>query len=231
MKKIVSLVMVLALTLAFVPLDEDVAKAASKPSVADKAEVSVGKIVKLKIKTNGFTIKSVDVTSDKSKVATASTTKKEISIKGKAAGKAKLTVRIKAKKGSKKKTFKQSVKVTVVEALNASNKGATEISKKKNAAWLDMLDFNDKSEEENAKKGLIGSLQAPVIKDDQGNIVWDVSAFDFIKPSTRAFSGTRCTTPMPDFLRYAKAFIRSEDTIWRMSHLSKPTMAGLYSMC
>ena len=181
MKKIVSLVMVLALTLAFVPLDEDVAKAASKPSVADKAEVSVGKIVKLKIKTNGFTIKSVDVTSDKSKVATASTTKKEISIKGKAAGKAKLTVRIKAKKGSKKKTFKQSVKVTVVEALNASNKGATEISKKKNAAWLDMLDFNDKSEEENAKKGLIGSLQAPVIKDDQGNIVWDVSAFDFIK--------------------------------------------------
>ena len=181
MKKIVSLLLVLALMLACVPVDVTDASAASKPSVADKAEVNVGKTAKLKIKTNGFTIKSVKVTTDKSKVATASASKKEIKIKGVSAGKAKLTVKIKAKKSSKEKTYKQTVKVTVLEALNDSNKGATDITTKKNAAWLDTLDFNDKSEKENALKGLIGSLQAPVIKDDQGGLVWDVAAFDFIK--------------------------------------------------
>ena len=181
MKRIASLFLVLALALSCAFVGESEVSAGSKPSVAKKASVNVGKTVKLKVKANGYKILSVKVSSDKTKVATATASKKEVKIKGVSAGKATISVKIKAQKNSKKKTYKQDVKVTVSETFNKENKDATAITTKKNASWLDILDFDDKSEEENAKRGLIEAPEALLIKDDQGGIVWDVTAFDFIK--------------------------------------------------
>ena len=182
MKRILSLFLTLALAIscAFAG-GAEVASAGSKPSVAKKASVDVGKTVKLKVKTNGYKIVSVKATSKKTKIATVTASKKEVKIKGVAAGKTTVSVKIKAKKNSKQKTYSQDVKVTVSQALNKENKGATAITTEKNASWFDILDFNDKSEEENAKRGLIEAPEALLIKDDQGGIVWDVTAFDFIK--------------------------------------------------
>ncbi len=215
LKRVLATTMAAALALTSVTMTDTDTSAKETPSVKVTAKVTVGETEKLKVNANGYKVKSVKVSSSKKDVATATASKKKIKVKGVSAGKATLTVKIKAVKSSKKsdkaKTFKSKIDVSVAAAtganpstrasvapaatvtpkssptpdnsvvLNSEKKDATDITKAKNAAWLDRLDFDDKSEEENAKRGLIEAPEAPVIKDVDGNIVWDVSVYDFIK--------------------------------------------------
>ena len=48
---------------------------------------------------------------------------------------------------------------------------ATESTARLNAAWYDMLDFDDTSEKENALRGLIEAPESLVILDDAGKEV------------------------------------------------------------
>ena len=49
-----------------------------------------------------------------------------------------------------------------------------------NAALLDALPFDDTADFDDADRGFLGTLDDPVIRDDDGNVVWDTSAYDFI---------------------------------------------------
>lgn len=177
-RRVLATVMTLALAGAMLPVAP--ADASSKPSIPSKASVEVGKTKKLSIKTNGYKIKSVKVKVDKSSIATASASKSTIKVKGVKSGKTELTATIKAKKKDKTKSFKLTCKVTVTKALTKDSKPATDITTQKNKDWLSRLDFSDKSEEECAKKGLLKAPDALVIKDAEGNVVWDVASYSFI---------------------------------------------------
>ncbi len=90
--------------------------AASKPTIAKKATISVGAKKSLTIKANGYTIKTVKVTSSSKKV-TVKSSKKAITVTGVKAGTATITTTLKALKGKKKiKTFKYTTTVTVKKA-------------------------------------------------------------------------------------------------------------------
>ncbi len=87
--------------------------AASSPTIAKKATVTVGAKKSLAIKTNGFTVKSVKVKSSSKKV-TVKCSKKNITVTGVKVGTATITTTLKASKGKKKaKTFKYTTTVTV----------------------------------------------------------------------------------------------------------------------
>ena len=49
-----------------------------------------------------------------------------------------------------------------------------------NAALLDALPFDDTADFDDADRGFLGTLDDSVIRDDDGNVVWDTSAYDFI---------------------------------------------------
>lgn len=49
-----------------------------------------------------------------------------------------------------------------------------------NAALLGALPFGDTADFDDADRGFLGTLADPVIRDDDGNTVWDASAYDFI---------------------------------------------------
>lgn len=57
---------------------------------------------------------------------------------------------------------------------------ATESTAQLNAAWYDMLDFDDTSEKENALRGLIEAPESLVILDDAGKEVWNVADYAFV---------------------------------------------------
>ena len=48
-----------------------------------------------------------------------------------------------------------------------------------NAAVLDALPFDDSSDFENAKRGLLGSREDPIIRDAEGREVWNLAKFSF----------------------------------------------------
>lgn len=50
-----------------------------------------------------------------------------------------------------------------------------------NAALLDALPFDDTTDFDDADRGFLGTLADPVIRDDDGNVVWDASAYDFVE--------------------------------------------------
>ncbi|OLP01719.1 hypothetical protein BVU76_13455 [Mycolicibacterium porcinum] len=58
-----------------------------------------------------------------------------------------------------------------------SVKGATEATKAANQKLLDTLPFNDKSDFEDAKRGLIAKPDTLTIKDANGNVVWDLEEY------------------------------------------------------
>lgn len=60
-------------------------------------------------------------------------------------------------------------------------KDATVITQKANEDFLKNLDLSNKEDFEDANRGFIGALEEPVIKDANGQIVWDLSKYDFIK--------------------------------------------------
>ncbi|BBX94548.1 MBL fold metallo-hydrolase [Mycolicibacterium boenickei] len=58
-----------------------------------------------------------------------------------------------------------------------SVKGATEATKAANQKLLDTLPFSDKSDFEDAKRGLLAKPDTLTIKDADGNIVWDLEEY------------------------------------------------------
>lgn len=58
-----------------------------------------------------------------------------------------------------------------------SVKGATEATKAANQKLLETLPFNDKSDFEDAKRGLIAKPDTLTIKDANGNVVWDLEEY------------------------------------------------------
>jgi len=56
-------------------------------------------------------------------------------------------------------------------------KPATEATRRANAAMAKQLDFNDKQDFEDAKRGLIARPDTLTIKDANGRVVWDMEAF------------------------------------------------------
>ncbi|KHO27537.1 hypothetical protein QQ44_05195 [Mycolicibacterium setense] len=56
-------------------------------------------------------------------------------------------------------------------------KGATEATKAANQKLLDTLPFNDKADFEDAQRGLLERPETLTIKDDNGNVVWDLEEY------------------------------------------------------
>jgi alkyl sulfatase BDS1-like metallo-beta-lactamase superfamily hydrolase len=77
---------------------------------------------------------------------------------------------------------------TQVEATSGESKPAADATKAANAALLQSYPFADTRDFEDAKRGLIVPLPNDgVIKDDKGNVVWNLKAFtDYIKQGERA---------------------------------------------
>ncbi|WP_295121860.1 hypothetical protein [uncultured Leifsonia sp.] len=49
-----------------------------------------------------------------------------------------------------------------------------------NAALLGALPFDDTADFDDADRGFLGTLADPVIRDADGTVVWDASAYDFV---------------------------------------------------
>ena len=78
-----------------------------------------------------------------------------------------------------------------------------------NRSWYDILDFEDEREKECALKGLIEAPDNVVIMRDDGQVAWDVTAFDFVKDKEA-----------PD---------TANPSLWRHTQLN--TYAGLFEVC
>lgn len=61
------------------------------------------------------------------------------------------------------------------------SKPATQYTEQKNMALLSELPFIDRQDFEFAKKGLIAKPKSKQIKNDNGEIIWDLSQFDFLE--------------------------------------------------
>ena len=59
-------------------------------------------------------------------------------------------------------------------------KGATEATKQSHAAYLKNLTFSDRQDFADAERGLIVRLPSTVIRDDDGNVVWDMDQYAFL---------------------------------------------------
>lgn len=71
--------------------------------------------------------------------------------------------------------------------LTPAQKAATPFTADANAQVYALLDFEDKSEFENATRGLIASPEALEIRNDEGKLIWSQKAYDFLDgdaPST-----------------------------------------------
>lgn len=64
--------------------------------------------------------------------------------------------------------------------LNTDSKAATDFTVEVNSAIYNTLDFNDKSENEFATKGLIDAPESLEIKDDNGEVIWSQKAYSFV---------------------------------------------------
>ncbi len=60
-------------------------------------------------------------------------------------------------------------------------KEASSFTKAANEAVLKDLPFNDKQDFEDAKKGFVATLDPMTIKDEKGNVSWDLTTYGFIK--------------------------------------------------
>ncbi len=63
---------------------------------------------------------------------------------------------------------------------------ASDATKQTNAKLLDQLPFDDTSDFDDAKKGLIAPLPSEMIKGEKGNVIWNPEQYGFIKPDAKA---------------------------------------------
>lgn len=66
------------------------------------------------------------------------------------------------------------------------SKGATDSTIEANRAWYERLDFDDENEKKCAEKGLIEAPEAFAVKDANGEIVWDVKDYDYMRKLDKA---------------------------------------------
>ena len=75
--------------------------------------------------------------------------------------------------------------LAAVPFTQASGSGAPKAArpdtKKANAAVLKKLNFADREDFRDARRGFIAAPESTVIKDDKGNVVWDLNAYGFLK--------------------------------------------------
>ena len=75
--------------------------------------------------------------------------------------------------------------LAAVPFTQASGSGAPKAArpdtKKANAAVLKKLNFADREDFRDARRGFIAAPESAVIKDDKGNVVWDLNAYGFLK--------------------------------------------------
>lgn len=69
----------------------------------------------------------------------------------------------------------------VSDALTADKKPATTITRQINENVYQVLDFDDKQEEEFASRGFITAPESLVIEDANGNVCWDMDNYAFVK--------------------------------------------------
>lgn len=67
------------------------------------------------------------------------------------------------------------------DTLTPDKKPATTITKQINEDVYQVLDFDDTQEEEFAKKGFITAPDSLLITDDDGNVVWNMDNYDFVR--------------------------------------------------
>lgn len=67
-----------------------------------------------------------------------------------------------------------------------AQKDATDATKAANAELLKELPFDDTTDFEDAKKGLIAPLPSELIKGETGNAIWNPEQYSFIKPDAKA---------------------------------------------
>ena len=67
------------------------------------------------------------------------------------------------------------------DTLTPDKKPATTITKQLNEDVYQVLDFDDTQEEEFAKKGFITAPDSLQITDDDGNVVWNMDNYDFVR--------------------------------------------------
>ena len=60
-------------------------------------------------------------------------------------------------------------------------KDASSLTEAVNVAWYDKLDFEDRSEYENATRNLIAAPDALEICDDAGRVIWSQKAYTFVE--------------------------------------------------
>ena len=70
---------------------------------------------------------------------------------------------------------------TAAEAFTKDKKGATEFTRQINENVYQLLDFNDKQEEEFATRGFITAPDSLQIEGSNGNIVFNQDAYDFVR--------------------------------------------------
>jgi alkyl sulfatase BDS1-like metallo-beta-lactamase superfamily hydrolase len=74
----------------------------------------------------------------------------------------------------------------VVAQAQDARKDATEATKAANDRLLDQLPFSDRSDFENAKRGLIAPLPAGMIEGEAGNAIWNPQQYGFITEDAEA---------------------------------------------
>lgn len=78
-------------------------------------------------------------------------------------------------------TYAQEESTENTNTLTPDKKPATTITKQINEDVYQVLDFDDTQEEEFAKKGFITAPDFLQITDDDGNVVWNMDNYDFVR--------------------------------------------------
>lgn len=114
-------------------------------------------------------------------------------------------------------------------------KDASSLTEAANVAWYDKLDFEDRSEYENATRNLIAAPDALEICDDTGRVIWSQKAYTFVEGPmppplrTPACGRTPGTTTCTVCSKSLTASTRCADTTWRTLRLLRARRAGLSS--
>lgn len=119
------------------------------------------------------------------------------------------------KNGFFKKTILTTVMLTILTptfvsaAPTAQAKPATTFTIDKNNQLKSYLDFDNKSDFEDAKRGFIAKWPEDTIKDSDGKVVWDFSKYDFIDQDKGAENIN------PSLLRQAK--LNNQDGLFKVA--------------
>lgn len=77
-------------------------------------------------------------------------------------------------------------KFETAPAIDDGRADASAATESANRGVVAQRDYTDRADFERAEKGFIGSLPKPVVHDSAGDVVWDMSAFDFLEGAAPA---------------------------------------------